>query len=218
MPAPGLPAFPVAKAPVRDDFETADLAFCWNFLRNPRPADWSLSERPGWLTLHGSEVSLDEADSPAFVARRQQHFECEATVCVEFDPIGDHEEAGLTVIMNEQHHYEIAIVRHEGQRHVAFKRRIGSMANVEAMRPLPPGPVQLRISAMPNSYAFSCAVPGGEFEVLGEGEARYLSSEVAGGFTGVYVGMYATGNGKRCQAPAQFDWFDYEGTNAPLPK
>jgi beta-xylosidase len=39
---------------------------------------------------------------------------------------------------------------------------------------------------------------------------RYLSSEVAGGFTGVYVGLYATGNGRPASAPAHFDWFDYE--------
>jgi alpha-N-arabinofuranosidase len=39
---------------------------------------------------------------------------------------------------------------------------------------------------------------------------RYLSSEVAGGFTGVYAGLYATGNGQPASTPAHFDWFDYE--------
>ena len=39
---------------------------------------------------------------------------------------------------------------------------------------------------------------------------RYLSSEVAGGFTGVYFGLYATGNGRPVSAPAHFDWWDYE--------
>jgi alpha-N-arabinofuranosidase len=43
-------------------------------------------------------------------------------------------------------------------------------------------------------------------------ENRYLSSEVAGGFTGVYTGMFASGNGKSSLAPAFFDWFDYEIT------
>jgi hypothetical protein len=32
---------------------------------------------------------------------------------------------------------------------------------------------------------------------------------VAGGFTGVYFGLYATGNGQPASAPAHFDWFDY---------
>jgi beta-xylosidase len=33
--------------------------------------------------------------------------------------------------------------------------------------------------------------------------------EQIGGFTDVYVGMYATGNGQRCTVPADFEWFDY---------
>jgi len=40
--------------------------------------------------------------------------------------------------------------------------------------------------------------------------ARYLSSETVGGFTGVYVGMYATGNGKASNAFADYDWFEYK--------
>jgi alpha-N-arabinofuranosidase len=32
---------------------------------------------------------------------------------------------------------------------------------------------------------------------------------VAGGFTGVYLALYATGGGVACRGPADFDWFDY---------
>jgi len=39
--------------------------------------------------------------------------------------------------------------------------------------------------------------------------SRYLSSETVGGFTGVYVGLYATGNGKAYSANADYDWFEY---------
>ena len=44
---------------------------------------------------------------------------------------------------------------------------------------------------------------------LARGSTRYLSTEVAGGFTGVYLGMYATSNGQERTAPADFDWFEY---------
>jgi len=39
--------------------------------------------------------------------------------------------------------------------------------------------------------------------------AKYLSSETVGGFTEVYVGLYATGNGRACTANADYDWFEY---------
>jgi alpha-N-arabinofuranosidase len=42
------------------------------------------------------------------------------------------------------------------------------------------------------------------------GETRLLSTEVAGGFTGIFFGLYATGNGKVCQSPASFDFFEYQ--------
>lgn len=45
-----------------------------------------------------------------------------------------------------------------------------------------------------------------------------LASEVAGGFTGVFIAMYATGNGTRSMSPAYFDWFDYEGTQSSIEK
>ncbi len=43
--------------------------------------------------------------------------------------------------------------------------------------------------------------------MLGALDGRYLSTEVAGGFTGSVIGMYATAGTVR------FDWFHYE----PLP-
>jgi hypothetical protein len=40
------------------------------------------------------------------------------------------------------------------------------------------------------------------------------SGETAGGFSGVYVGMYATGNNKESTSYADYDWFQYEPGNA----
>ena len=37
------------------------------------------------------------------------------------------------------------------------------------------------------------------------------SAETSGGFVGAYLGMFATGNGKKSVAAADFDWFDYAG-------
>ncbi|SEG95753.1 putative aldouronate transport system substrate-binding protein [Nonomuraea solani] len=46
--------------------------------------------------------------------------------------------------------------------------------------------------------------PDGTFDVLAELDGRYLSTEVAGGFTGRVIGMYAA------TGTVGFDWFDYE--------
>ena len=211
MAADCLPPHPWDPEPRRDDFDSQELRLCWNFLRNPYEADWSLTDRPGWLRLNGSAVTLDDKDSPAFVGRRQQHFTCRATALLEFDSKQDGDEAGLTAIMNNSHHYEIAVTRLSGKRRIILRRRIGTLAAVVADQPLPDGPVTLHISADPDEYTFRCAAGDAEMTDLGKGETRYLSSEVAGGFTGVYLGMYAVGSGGSAGGPADFDWFEYVG-------
>lgn len=206
----GLPVHVARIEPVRDNFDHAKLDFHWNFLRNPRPADWSLTERPGWLRLRGSAVTLNDADSPAFVGRRQQHFTCQASTRLDFAPTREGDEAGLTVLMNEQHHYEIAVTQREGRRCVIVRRRIGDLSAMVAQQPIPDSLVTLHIHAEPTRYTFLYALDGQTPHVVATGAARYLSSEVAGGFTGVYLAMYATGTVQPASTPADFDWFDYQ--------
>ncbi|MFW6189820.1 MAG: glycoside hydrolase family 43 protein [Planctomycetota bacterium] len=211
MEVPERDLHPFPAPPKRDDFDTAGLRPCWNFLRNPDPDSWSLSQRPGWLTLHGSALTLDDRASPAFVGRRQQHFACAARARLDFEPTAPNEEAGMTVLMNDRHHYEIALTRREGARAVTARRRVGSLRAEEAQTPAGEGPIELAVEADPETYSLTCRGPDGGRSTLLEAETRYLSSEVAGGFTGIYLGMYATGNGRPCRRAAHFDWFDYEG-------
>ena len=55
---------------------------------------------------------------------------------------------------------------------------------------------------------------GGRRHPLGHLPTRPLSSEYISKrgpmhFTGVMLGLYASGNGRRSRAPADFDWFEY---------
>ena len=43
------------------------------------------------------------------------------------------------------------------------------------------------------------------------GEADYLTTEVGGRFTGNYIALYASGDGKDCRNAVRFDMFDYIG-------
>jgi alpha-N-arabinofuranosidase len=206
-----LAPVPVAEDPPRDDFEGRELAPCWNHLRNPEPGSFSLSERPGFLRLKGNAASLDERASPAWVGRRQAHFDLRASTILEFEPSSEKEEAGLTVFMNERHHYEVFVTMREGQRSAVLRRRIGTLSAETACRALPEPEMRrvvLAVEATPEKYVFLCGPSEGALKPLGEGESKYLSTEVAGGFTGVYLAMYATGNGAPCSRPADFDGFD----------
>jgi len=215
MTAPKLKQHIWPKEPARDDFDSKTLALKWNYLRNPYDADYSLTERPGFLRLNGSAVTLNDKDSPAFVGRRQTDFNCVASTLLEFDPDSENEEAGLVARQNDKYHYEIGVTLREGKRQVLFRKVIkGKIIGPVRYVDVQPGPVILSVKAMPLSYEFSCQSAGGAREVLGTALTKDLSVEEIGFddgmcFTGVYFGMYATGNGRKCTKPADFDWFEY---------
>ncbi len=86
MQAPRLKPHPWEQAPARDEFDDSTLALEWNYIRNPNPDDYSLTERPGFLRLKGSEVSIADQASPAFAGRRQTDLNCTVSTLLDFDP------------------------------------------------------------------------------------------------------------------------------------
>jgi alpha-N-arabinofuranosidase len=62
-----------------------------------------------------------------------------------------------------------------------------------------------------NFYSFGYSTDGSSFRELGRMDAKYLSSETAGGFTGIVLGLYATTGSKESKARADFYYFDYKG-------
>ncbi|WP_370132913.1 glycoside hydrolase family 43 protein [Streptacidiphilus sp. EB103A] len=208
MPAPSWPLHPGPELPQRDDFDLSELQPCWISLRD-RPAEHcSTKERAGWLSLRARGASLDDNDV-VFVGRRQQHLSCRASTRI--DPAEGR--GGLAVRLDEQHHYEIEAAAGE----VTVFARIGPLRTEVASRSVPAGPVDLgvRVTARrtfddprtgPDTVSLGVEEPDGAFTVLGELDGKYLSSEVAGGFTGRVIGMYAAAG------TVHFDWFDYEAT------
>jgi len=213
MDAPSLAPHPWPTPPIRDDFDAAELNDEWIFLRNPAPGSWSLEERPGALTLRGSEATLDEIASPAFVGRRLSHFDCRLAAQLDFEPGSAVEEAGITLFMNGKHHYDLAVTQREGRKVLILRRTVGSL-RTERFFDCGVGPVELRVRAESHRFVFLFREANGSEVEAGWGETHFLSTEIAGGFTGVIAAMYAvSGQSAEQAAPAFFDWFDYEPLN-----
>ncbi|MGE5549543.1 MAG: glycoside hydrolase family 43 protein [Bacteroidota bacterium] len=204
------PPHPWPAEPAREDFDRG-VPPSWVHLRNPRPANYSLTARPGWLRLHGSPAALNDLDSPAFLGRRQEHLNCRAAARLDFQPAAEGEEAGLTVYLDRRHHYEAALIGRAGERRLIVRRTVDDLAAETACVPVEQGPVTLAVETDPHTYRFAYCPDGGEPRSLAEGQAKLLGTELASSWTGVMLGLYATGNGRPSSAPADFDWFEYEG-------
>ncbi len=207
-----LPQCPVDALPVRNDFDADKLGFEWQYIRNPIRDNYSLAERKGALRISVSPHTLDEAKPVSAVLRRQTEHDFCATTSLDLNAQHDNEEAGITLIQNNSHHYDLLLAKNGDKYQVQLRVKLGSISYVAARQDVETDKVLLKITGTPYQYTFYYATPNNEnnFVELDRMDTRYLSKEVAGGFTGVMIGLYATSNGKPTQAKAYFDWFDYE--------
>ena len=141
--------------------------------------------KDGRMILNGTEEGLNQIGSPAFLAIRQKAFDMRAEVTLDSAA----EEAGMTVYMDETAHYDLCARKKGGRRAVCLTVTIGPVRHVCASVPAE-GPVRLRVNGTRDGYAFACLTEDGERR-LGEMPAKYISTETAGGFTGVMIGLYA---------------------------
>jgi alpha-N-arabinofuranosidase len=208
MTCPTLPLNPFAAKPPRTDFDSEKLSLEWNYLRYPTSENYSLLSRKGYLRLKGSEQTIEDRKSQTFTGRRIQDMFFTATAQLEFNPGKANEEAGI-ILLNNGSHFDLVIKQAGGKRVLVCKLRFGSVVHESDPAILKPGPVKLIIKGERDNFRFLYAQGNDTPREISAIMSRYLSSETVGGFTGVYVGLYATGNGKNFTSDADYDWFEY---------
>lgn len=162
-------------------FGNLELDKDWIYLRNYNKDRYHFEENG--LRLDGVKDNLFEGELPTMAALRQCEFCEEVSVTVK----GVCEEAGITVYMDERHHYDLYI---NGEGNAVLRLSIGNLFKEIKEIPVKDNTATLKISASEYEYHFAVETAG-ETIPMGIGETRYLSSEVAGGFTGVVYGLYA---------------------------
>lgn len=192
----------------KDSFDGEKLNSCWNFIGNPLVQFWELTEEG--LILYGNERSLSDAKPKAFLGRRQEHHNCIARTQICFEPEQDGEEAGITIYMNNLHHYEVALTRINDKGYIILRRQIGSLWKIERQIPYEKNQVVFEMQCSKEYYTFWYGISKEELKFLGKGEVDYLTTEVGGRFTGNYIGLYTMGNGSICKEGARFSWFEYQ--------
>jgi xylan 1,4-beta-xylosidase len=200
-----LAGAPADQAVVREEFDGHDLAPCWLSVRTRPPGSWSLTDRPGWLTL-----SATGGPDDTFLGRRQQHLSCTVRATVEADI---RTRGGLRLRLDDRHYYDVEVANGG----VQARAVIGPLSQTLGSLPLPDSDLVLRIDTHRNA---SPSIVEGQpdritlgFEVDGKVselasiDGRYLSTEVAGGFTGRVVGPYVAAGS------LLVDWVEYTGSD-----
>jgi xylan 1,4-beta-xylosidase len=210
------PNLPAGKAPAvpttgditfSDTFDSDMLAFRWVGLRAPTSRWYATSQTAKALFLEPRDDLLSGQGNPSYLAVRQQNNDFTCTVTLTAKPQTADCVAGLTTFQNEGHYYainvkinygrltEISIEQAAGSLGRGFRRGGGqAQPKVLATQELPDNVVSIDLKiegAGPRTHLFY-KIGSGDFTQLGEDlQSSFLSTDTAGGFQGVTLGMFA---------------------------
>jgi alpha-N-arabinofuranosidase len=195
-----------------DNFEEKELDYIWNLLRTPREEAYSLTERPGYLRLKLRKQVITATEQASFVGRRQQHMNFAAATVLEFSPKQDKEEAGIVLYQNSKFNFRFVYTQDNGKKLVRLIKCSSGVQEVLAENEVSEEKLYLTVEAYGQDYRFYFGkTTAAENCLMKNVDGRILSADVAGGFVGTYIGLYASSNGNDSSNHADFDWFEYKG-------
>ena len=175
----------------------------WVFIQNPDSTKYE--HRGKTLRLHCSKSTLTDNDRPTFMGRRQQHADMTVSVGIDATLLKPGDEAGLTAYQIHDGHCELLVGRAtDGRLYATVRYRMKTLEKTEETLWLDSPKQQLVLRATPEAYEFLCGKDAKSLKPLGSIAPQLMSTEVVGGFTGILLGIYATGTGS-----ADFQYFDY---------
>ncbi|MDR0455787.1 MAG: hypothetical protein LBH20_03775, partial [Treponema sp.] len=156
----------------------------WQFLRTFEKECFVFGKDS--LKIKSTGDNIDMPGTPAFIGLHQKEFDMELSFTV---TVLDGE-AGLSIYMDEKHHYDLALAKNNDGCSIMLKLNIGDIKHKQADVPLSRNKVSFRVRSNAANYSFFYCEGNNEIS-LGSAQTKYLSSEVAGNFTGVVLGFYS---------------------------
>ena len=195
-----LPAVVLEKHLKADEFAPTTGKYEWMYIQNPIMANYATPDiKVRRLYPHGT---LTENNQPTFLGRRQEsaNFTLETSVLQDGDV-----EAGLTVYQINDGHLDLVVSKKE----IALRCKLKSIDYVVKSVPRTASGcyTKIRIRSNGEMYTFEYTEDGTIWHELGSMNCSLMSTEVAGGFTGVTLGMFA--EGKEKSGHADFSYFHY---------
>ncbi len=194
-----------------DEFDDGDLGGEWNMRRTHDEQFHSLDANRGFLRLNAGPGFIGPQSRYSFLGIRQRDFQYMAETRMQFDTASD-DEAGLVLMQNDRS--VVAFTVRDGV--LRLRRLLNGQWSDLSSATVTGQTIDLQVCADYLSAEFLYRLPGGDWKSLVAGvDLTSLSPAMIDGFnyTGVYIGLYATGNGE-AGAYADFDYLRYEPTAA----
>lgn len=191
--------FPNGNFTIYEDFSSEQLDYRWIGLRGPREAFITLTKKG--LQIEPFEANIKELKPTSTLFHRQQHHSFSFETSMEYQPGSEQDLAGIVCLQNEASNYVFGITK-QGNDYILLleknyrkSRRSRELSSeiIASTKIDLSHPVRLRVQASGDEYQFSYATGDTEYINVGETvSGDILSTNVAGGFTGAMIGLYAT--------------------------
>ncbi|SFF70209.1 alpha-N-arabinofuranosidase [Salegentibacter agarivorans] len=184
--------FPNGNFTYTEDFTSEKLDYRWIGLRGPREDFMEITKNG--VKINPFDVNIKEVKPTSTLFHRQQHKDFSFTTTMNYKPKSEKDLAGITALQSEKFNYVFGITKKGNKDYLVLERTEKGSSKILATKEIEfKGEIQLRIEADGDDYKFSYALNGDDFENLGGTvSGDILSTNVAGGFTGTLIGLYAT--------------------------
>ena len=196
-----------------DNFDGEQPGLDWVFRRLPRPGSYDVGG--GALRLHASKEAIVERGRASLIGIRQTESDFEFGAAMSFGPEADGAEAGVAVVQDDENFLTFTIARRDGDHYLraelAIRYNDASQAverKVIAERRLVnyAGQIGFSIESIDDEYRLHYTLDFRSYMTLATTAADQLLSNR---YTGAYLSLYATGNGRDTDDYARFTRVNY---------
>jgi alpha-N-arabinofuranosidase len=190
--------FPNGNFTFSDDFTSGKLDYRWIGLRGPREEFISTSKNG--LQIKPFAANIKQVVPTSTLFYRQMHNSFSYAVTLNYKPESEKDLAGIVALQSERFNYVFGISKKGADYYLLLERTQGKFRSREVTSTILAStkidlskPVRLQVSAKGDDYQFSYSINGTDLVNLGGTvSGDILSTDVAGGFTGCLLGLYAT--------------------------
>ena len=179
-----------------DEFTKPSLDMKWLMLRTPREQWWKISK--GQLELEVLPRNLSQPVNPAFIARRQQHTNFEASTSLRFTPKTETDLAGMAYFQNDKNYFVIGKSIKNNKQFILIQSVIKGVVTLVAEKELALSDYtknvnfSIRVNEGVANFYYSTTASKHAILLAPNIDVSNLSTKKAGGFVGSVIGMYAT--------------------------
>jgi len=195
-----------------DSFDDSDLKLQWNFRRVPLDKFYSLKESKGNLRLFLKPEVIKERGRASLIGFRQTESDFQYEAKMIFEPKYNNSEAGISLFQKDNNYITFTVIKHNNKNAVQLKLaepnkepQILIQKNILNYD----GEITFQVKSEDNRYSYYYSLDGSEFHFLDKTKSNHILSKK---YTGAYLGIFASSNGKKTKEYANFDWVRYKGS------